>query len=190
MDARPEPSTVTRLLRRARDGDPDAYDLLLPQLYAELRHIARRHLRGERADHTLQPTALVHEAFLRLVGGTPQSFADRAHFLRASSQSMRRVLVDYARARNAAKRGSAFRITLDDNVVAADGGTADMLVLDDALERLSAAAPRCTRVVELRVFAGLEIPEIAEALGVSPATIKRDWQFARAWLARELDGAR
>jgi RNA polymerase sigma factor (TIGR02999 family) len=180
------PITVPRILEAGRHGDPAAYDQLLPLLYAELRAIAERHMQRERAEHTLQPTALVHEAFLRLTSGSAIEFADRAHFLRAASAVMRRVLVDHARARNAAKRGDALCVTLDESLVAAPDRSVDMLVLDDALTRLAAAEPRCAQVVELRFFAGLEVPEVAEALGTSTATVKRDWRFARAWLAREL----
>jgi RNA polymerase sigma-70 factor, ECF subfamily len=178
---------VTTLLERARGGDLAAYDRLLPLLYAELRDVAARYMRRERADHTLQPTALVHEAFLRLVGSSPTAFEDRAHFLRVAAQAMRRVLVDHARARNAAKRGGGLCVTFEENAVAADEQGVDVLVLDDALNRLAAAEPRWARVVELRFFAGLEVPEVAKVLGTSTATVKRDWRFARAWLARELD---
>ncbi len=178
--------TVTRLLGEARRGDPAALERVLPLLYTELHGIAAKHMRGERPDPTLQPTALVHEAFLRLADGAPASFEDRGHFLRTASQVMRRVLVDHARARNAAKRSSALRVTLDEAIAGRDDKIVDMLVLDDALTRLAAAEPRWAQVVELRVFGGLEVPEVAEALGVSAPTVKRDWRFAKAWLAREL----
>ncbi len=178
--------TVTRLLDDARRGDTAAFDQLLPILYAELKGIASNHMRGERPDHTLQPTALVHEAFLRLVDGTPATFENRNHFLRAASQAMRRVLVDHARARNAAKRSSNLRVTLDEAIAGRDDKIIDLLVLDDAMTRLAAAEPRWAQVVELRVFGGLEVPEVAEALGISTATAKRDWRFAKAWLAKEL----
>jgi RNA polymerase sigma factor (TIGR02999 family) len=177
---------VAELLDATRRGDAAAYDRLLPILYTELRAIAGHHMRGERPDHTLQPTALVHEAFLKLVGRSPEHFEDRAHFLRAASQAMRRVLVDYARARTAAKRSGDLRVTLDEAIAGRDDRIIDLLVLDDAMTRLSAAEPRWARVVELRVFGGLEVPEVAAALGISPATAKRDWQFAKGWLAREL----
>lgn len=177
---------VAELLDATRRGDAAAYDRLLPLLYNELRAIAGKHMRGERPDHTLQPTALVHEAFLRLVGGSTVHFEDRTHFLRAASQAMRRVLVDYARARGAAKRSGDLRVTLDESLAGHDDRIVDVLVLDDALTRLAAAEPRWARVVELRVFGGLEVPEVASALGISPATAKRDWQFAKGWLAREL----
>jgi RNA polymerase sigma-70 factor (ECF subfamily) len=177
---------VAELLDATRRGDAAAYDRLLPLLYNELRAIAGRHMRGERPDHTLQPTALVHEAFLRLVGGSPVHFEDRTHFLRAASQAMRRVLVDHARARTAAKRSGDLRVTLDEAIAGHDDRIVDLLVLDDAMTRLAAAEPRWARVVELRIFGGLEVAEVAEALGISPATAKRDWQFAKGWLAREL----
>jgi RNA polymerase sigma-70 factor, ECF subfamily len=181
----PAPETVTRMLQDARSGDRQALDRLLPLVYAELHRIAESHMRAERPDHTLQPTALVNEAFLRLVGGTPASFNDRTHFLSAASLAMRRVLVDHARMRQAAKRGG-LNVTLDDALVGAPAAGLDMLALDDALTRLAAADARSAQVVEMRFFGGLGIPEIAEALGTSPATVKRDWQFAKGWLAREL----
>ena len=187
MPAEPTaPHTVTQLLEHARAGDSAALNQLLPLIYAELHLIAERQMRSERPDHTLQPTALVHEAFLKLVGGGPIAFENRTHFLRAASQAMRRVLVDHARARNAAKRGAALNVTLDEQVVGKPEAVIDMLVLDDALTRLAAAEPRWAQVVELRFFGGLEVLEVAAALNTSPATVKRDWQFAKAWLAREL----
>lgn len=186
--------TVTRLLVEARGGSNDALDRLLRTLYGELHGIAERHMRGERKNHTLQPTALLHEAVLKLLGRSELSFDDRNHFLRSASQAMRRVLVDHARARNAQKRGGGLNVTLDESIEGQAGGLAgpesgvvDMLVLDQALDRLAAAEPRWAQVVELRYFAGLEITEVAEVLGTSTATVKRDWQFARAWLARALD---
>jgi RNA polymerase sigma-70 factor, ECF subfamily len=179
--------TVGRFLRDARHGDSEAVEKLLGIVYAELHMIAGRHMRRERPDHTLQPTALVHEAYLRLLGGAGLSADNRVHFLRTASSAMRRVLVDHARARNAQKRGGAVHVTLDDSVAGRDAPIIDMLVLDDALARLGAAEPRWAQVVELKFFGGLDIPEIATTLGLSPATVKRDWQFARAWLARALD---
>jgi RNA polymerase sigma-70 factor (ECF subfamily) len=176
---------VTDLLAASRHGDPAAFGQLLPLVYDELHVVAQRHMRGERPEHTLQPTALVHEAFLRLAG-LDVPYEDRAHFMRAASQAMRRVLVDHARARNAAKRGGNLRVTLDESLVPQDEGVVDLLVLDDALSRLAAAEPRCARVVELRFFGGLEVAEVAAAMGISTATAKRDWQFARAWLAKAL----
>lgn len=155
-------------------------------MYAELHAIAGHHLRRERPGHTLQPTALVHEAYLRLVGGTVLAATNRVHFMRAASRAMRQALVDHARARNAQKRGGALQVTLDDAIAGEETPILDMLALDDALTRLAAAEPRWAHVVELKFFGGLEVPDIAETLGVSPATVKRDWQFARAWLKREL----
>jgi RNA polymerase sigma factor (TIGR02999 family) len=180
------PQTVTQLLEDARSGDRAALDRLLPVVYAELHRIAESHMRGERPDHTLQPTALVHEAFLRLVGSAPVSYHDRTHFLSAASRAMRHVLVDHARMRQAAKRGPALNVTLDEALVGAQPEGVDMLALDDALTRLAGADPRAAQVVELRFFGGLGIAEVAAALDASPATVKRDWQFAKGWLAREL----
>ena len=159
---------------------------LLQIVYDELHTIAGRHLRHERPGHTLQPTALVHEAYLRLVGGNSVSAENRVHFLRAASRAMRQALVDHARARRALKRGGGLQVTLDDAIAGQEAPIIDMLALDDALARLAAAEPRWAQVVELKFFSGLDVPEIAQALGVSAATVKRDWQFARAWLAREL----
>ena len=182
-----EPESVSDLLRAWGDGDAEAGNRLMPLVYRDLKRRAGAYMGQERPDHTLQPTALVHEAFLRLLGGTPPNFESRTHFLRAASQTMRRVLVDHARARSAAKRGGGLSITLDDAVATDGEATVDMLVLDDALTRLADAEPRWAQVVELRFFAGLEVPEVADTLGISTATVKRDWRFARAWLARELD---
>ncbi len=179
--------TITRLLGEVRQGDALALEQLLPLVYAELHYIAERHMAGERPDHTLQPTALVNEAFLRLVGGTPAAFNDRTHFLRAASGAMRRVLVDYGRKRHAIKRGANLQVTLDDALVGAAPKALDILELDDALTRLAEADPRCAEVVELRFFGGLSLQEVADALAVSVATVKRDWQFARGWLANEID---
>ena len=189
--ARPE-HEITRLLQEARHGDRTAYDRILPLLYAELRGIAGRHMRHERDSHTLQPTALLHEALLRIFGDNAH-FDDRAHLIRTASRAMRHVLVDYARARSAAKRGHALFVTFDDAIdvqVATDGDgddrALDLLALDDALQELAVADPRCAQVVELRVFAGLDVTEVARILNVSTPTVKRDWAFARAWLSQRL----
>ncbi len=186
----PSPESVTRWLEAARAGDSAALERLLQALYAELHGIARRHMRGERAGHTLQPTALVHEAVLKLLGREDFAFAGRDHFLRAASLAMRRVLVDHARARKAARRDGGLRVTLLEDMVGSEDATVDVLALDDALTRLASVEPRWSQVVELRFLLGLDVTEVAEVLGTSTATVKRDWRFARAWLDRELrDGA-
>ncbi|MCL4867315.1 MAG: sigma-70 family RNA polymerase sigma factor [Gemmatimonadales bacterium] len=167
--------------------DALAPDLLLTQVYDELRTIARHHMRGERHDHTLVPTALVHEAYLSLYSRDAATYADRSHFLSAASRAMRHILVDHARSRRAGKRDGGVRITLDEAMAVGTPPELDLLELDDALVQLEAAEPRWARVVELRFFAGLELPEIAALLEVSTATVKRDWQFAKAWLARTLE---
>lgn len=177
---------ITRWLELARAGDTTALDRLMQTMYAELHGIAQRQMRNERSGHTLQPTALVHEAVLRLLGKSAPALENRNHFLRAASQTMRRVLVDHARARNAAKRGGGLTILRDQDPGQAAEQPIDILALDDALTRLAEAEPRWAQVVELRFFAGLEVTEAAEVLGISTATVKRDWRFARAWLAHEL----
>ena len=179
---------VTDLLLSWRHGDPAALDRLLPLVYDELRRIAARHLRRERAGHSLQPTGLVHEAYLRLVGAPGPEWQDRAHFFGVSARLMRQILVDHARARGAAKRGGAARrVTLTDHVEPAVERDLDLLALDEALRRLEEMDPVQGRVVELRYFTGLSIEETAEVLGKSPATVNREWRMARAWLRRELD---
>ncbi len=183
--AQPDP-TVANLLTQAGRGDSEALSRLLDVVYAELRSIAAAQMRGERPDHTLQPTALVHEAYVRLVGSGSRSLGDRSHFVNAASRVMRRVLIDHARARNAAKRSGNLRVTLDEGIAGGVEPVVDVLSLDNALNRLAAVEPRWAQVVELRFFGGLEITEVAALLEISTATVKRDWQFARAWLAREL----
>lgn len=182
---------VTTLLARWSSGDAGALEQLTPIVYDELRRIARRHLARERKDHTLQSTALVHEAYLRLIGGSGSEYQNRQHFFAVAAQVIRRVLVDHARAVNAAKRGGgAQKIVLEDQPEASAPAenVAEVLALHEALERLAAFDPQQARIVELRYFAGLSIEETAEVIGVSPATVKRDWVMARAWLARELKG--
>jgi RNA polymerase sigma factor (TIGR02999 family) len=182
---------VTRLLREARDGDSEAFDRLFPLVYDELHGAAQRALRAERPGHTLQPTELVHEAVLKLLGGETPAWQSRGHFVGIVARAMRQVLVDHARRRNAAKRGGGQAlVTLEEQVAAAGGRGAldpgELLALDEALDRLDAFAPRLRQVVELRWFAGLEEREIAQALGVTERTVQRDWAKARAWLHSEL----
>ncbi len=188
---------VTLLLRELGEGHADAGERLLPLLYDELRVLARGYMRRERADHTLQPTALVHEAYLRLVDQRDVAWRNRAHFMGIAAQAMRRVLVDHARRSRAAKRAGGRKVTLFDGVrpggdapsEAGNAAVVDILALDQALARLGELDPRAVRVVELRYFAGLDVTEVAELMGLSPATVKRDWRDARTWLRRELGHA-
>lgn len=175
-------SEITRLLRAARSGDQSAHDRLVPIVYDELRLMARTRLAGERSDHSLRPTELVHEAYLRLVQGDPK-WENRAHFFGAASRAMRRVLVDHARSRSALKRGGEVRrVTLGDVVASSEDPDVDLMDLDAALTALEAEDQRLSQVVHLRYFTGLSIEQVAEVLGVSPATVKRDWMYARTWL--------
>ncbi|CAN5221589.1 sigma-70 family RNA polymerase sigma factor [soil metagenome] len=168
-------------------GGRAAADHLVPLVYAELRRLAAGYIRAERSGHTLQPTALVHEAFVKLVDQPGARWKNRAHFIGVAAQLMRRILVDHARRRAAAKRGGGNRVTLLDEHAVTRTSTLDLLRVDDALARLACFDPRQSRIVELRFFGGLSIPETAEALAISPATVKRDWTMAKAWLHRELD---
>ncbi|HMF92704.1 MAG TPA: sigma-70 family RNA polymerase sigma factor [Vicinamibacterales bacterium] len=180
---------VTGLLRAWRDGDQAALEALMPLVHDELRRIARRCLNGERANHSVQTTELVNEAFLRLVDVQQVDWQSRTHFLALSARLMRRVLVDYARARGADKRGGgAVHVTLDDATVGGAAPAADVVRLDDALKALAALDERKSRVVELRFFGGLTVDETAAALEISSKTVLRDWEFARAWLHREVGG--
>ncbi len=185
-----EPKTaITDLLARAGGGHRDALDQLFPLVYAELRKIAGREMRGERPGRTLQTTALVNEAYIRLLKDATLSFQNRAHFLGIAARAMRQILVEHARARGAAKRGGAqVRITFDEARVAQPDAGVDVGALDDALERLARLDQRHARVIELRFFGGLSVEETAAAMGVSPATVKREFSLARAWLFRELSG--
>ncbi len=182
-----ETGEVTRLLRALEAGAHGVEEELIPLVYHELHRLAERYMRDERADHTLQPTALVHEAYLKLVEQRSTSWRNRAHFLAIAAQAMRRILVDHARRHRAAKRGGGRNVTLHDQMARAEGFDIDLLALDQALGRLEEQDPRSLRVVELRYFGGLGIEETAEVLSISPATVKRDWQLARSWLRRELE---
>jgi RNA polymerase sigma-70 factor, ECF subfamily len=183
-------SEVTQILNDWRAGDAQAADKLMPLVYDELRRLARDYLRRERVDHTLQPTALVHEAYVRLVDDKRVSWQNRAHFYGIAARLMRRILVDHARARNAIKRGGLVqKVPLDEARDLPPAATNDLVALDSALEDLAKTYPRKSEVVELKFFGGLEADEIAEVLQVSPKTVLRDWQFAKLWLCRELAGA-
>lgn len=178
---------VTRLLLAWRAGDQAAFEALIPLVYDELRRLAHHQLRGERHQLTLQTADLVHETYARLVDSSRVQWQNRAHFLAVAAQSMRRVLVDAARARQAQKRGGDYaRVDLDTELIVAGAPDVDMVALDDALRTLGAADARRARVVELRFFGGLTVEETAEVLGVSPETVMRDWKVARAWLYQQL----
>jgi RNA polymerase sigma factor (TIGR02999 family) len=183
------PGSVTELLVKWRGGDQEALQALLPLVYNELRRLARRRLQAERPHHTLQSTELVHEAYLRLAKSPPQEIENRLHFLAIASQLMREILVDYGRRRRASKRGGGCKITLNEAIVSAPNNELDVLVLDEALTSLSQLDGQQAKVVELRFFGGLSIEESSQVLGISPATVKRDWATARAWLKREIEGA-
>jgi RNA polymerase sigma factor (TIGR02999 family) len=191
MSLHPEPSPdVTQILKNWSEGDDDASASLMPLVYEELRRLARDYLRRERADHTLQPTALVHEAYLQLVGDTLVTWQNRAHFYGVAARVMRRVLVDHARAHNAAKRGGLEqKLSLDEARDLPAPAATDLVALDGALENLAKTYPRKSEVVELKFFGGLDANEIAKILRVSEKTVLRDWNFAKLWLCRELKAA-
>jgi RNA polymerase sigma factor (TIGR02999 family) len=182
-------SAVSDLLRAWGQGDVRARDDVLPLVYRELRRRAAGYLRKERPDHTLQPTALVHEAYLRLVGQDRTAWQNRAQFYGIAAQMMRRILVDHARARQAAKRpGGALQVSFDDRIGATTPRAWDLLALDEALNKLHALDPRLSQIVELRYFAGLSETAVAEVMALSRSTVTREWQAARVWLYRQLTG--
>ena len=186
---RPTSSSVTELLRAWSDGDKAALDQLIPVVYDELRRQASRYLRRERPGHTLQTTALVNEAYLRLVDQKNVRWQNRAHFFGIAAQLMRRILVDHARTKHRAKRGgAALRVSINDAMVMTKDRDIDLVALDEALNHLAKLDPQQSKVVELRFFSGLNVEETAEVLGISPATVKRDWSVAKAWLHREISG--
>ncbi len=183
------PNLVTVLLAKWRAGDEQALEALVPLVYNELRRVAHRYLRHERPDHTLQSTALVHEAYLRLLKQGTHEFENRAHFFAISAQLMRQILVEYARHGNAAKRDAGHMLTLDDNMGLVKTRGVDLVALDDALKALAALDARQSRIVELRFFGGLSTEETAAVLGISSATVKRDWATAKVWLHHEISKA-
>jgi RNA polymerase sigma factor (TIGR02999 family) len=186
---RPSPARVSRWLDEARSGRHEAMSALMPVVYDELRRVARAYMQRERPGQTLQATALVHEAYLRLLGERHVSWQNRAHFCAIAANSMRQILIERARRRHAQKRGGgAERVTLDERLAAAPSPAVDLEALDEALTRLAALDPKRARIVELKYFGGLTIEEIAEVTRTSPATVKRGWALARAWLRREIYG--
>jgi len=181
------PNDVTQLLVAWGNGDQAARDQLMPLVYAELHRLAHRHIKKERPGHTLQTSALVNEAFVRLVDQRDVHWQSRAHFFGIAAQMMRRILVDYARKRRFAKRGgNQLQVSLNEELVAANQRSAEVVLLDDALTQLAEIDERKSKVVELKFFGGLSIEETAEALGVSPGTVMRDWTLAKAWLRRAM----
>jgi RNA polymerase sigma factor (TIGR02999 family) len=182
------PGEITRLLAEIRHGDQEAAPRLAELVYQELHRMAKRSMSGERADHTLQPTVLVHDAFLRLVGNSRVNWADRKHFFAVAGMLMRRILIDHARQVRAQKRGSGGKLSLEGVTPLTEAMSDELLALDEALTRLAELDPRQSQVVELRFFAGLSEEEIARALDVSPRTVKRDWVIARAWLHSQIGG--
>jgi RNA polymerase sigma factor (TIGR02999 family) len=178
---------VTRLLNAAQSGDREANERLLPLIYADLKRRARNQLRGERANHTLNTTALVHEAYLKLVGERVSDWENRRHFLSIASQAMRRILIDHARARLAEKRGgNQQKATYNDDLMGKEDNFAELVALDAALSKLEKLDERQARIVELQFFGGLTQDEIAQTLDISLATVKREWRLARAWLTRTM----
>jgi RNA polymerase sigma-70 factor, ECF subfamily len=179
---------ISRLLRAWSEGDQSALDDLTPVVYEELRRLAHYHMARERAGHSLQTTALVNEAWMRLVDYKRMKWQDRAHFFAASAQVMRRILVDYARAHNVKRGAGMQRLSLEEGAAVGGDRAAELVALDDALTALARLDPRKVRIIEMRFFGGLSVEETAEVLKVSPATVKRDWSIARLWLYRELIG--
>ncbi len=178
---------VTQILKRASDGDGSAVNRLMPLVYNELRALAERYLRRERPSHTLQATALVHEAYVRLIRQEDVEWQNRAHFFAVAAQAIRRILVDHARGKQRAKRGGdRERVRLDEDVAVPAERDLDLVALDEALEKLARLHARQARIVELRFFAGLNLKDVATYLGISPRTVDGDWGMARAWLRREL----
>jgi RNA polymerase sigma factor (TIGR02999 family) len=178
---------ISQLLMRYNNGDQEAFDQLMPLIYGELRKMAKRYMRGQPTGHTLQTTALIHEAYLKLAIQEEKQWQNRAHFFGVAAHAMRNILVDYARAQQADKRGGEARaVSLDEAAMVTGERAAEVVALDDALNSLAKLAPRQSRVVELRYFGGLNVEETAEVLKISAETVTRDWRMAKAWLLREL----
>ena len=180
---------VSGLLNKWRSGDQEALQALIPLVYQELRRIAQRHLRRERPDHTLQSTALVHEAYLRLMKQGPAEVENRGHFMAIASSLMRQILVDHARGHRAAKRGGGLKLELKEDMGLRSAPNVDLVTLDNALKELARLDPQQSRIVELRFFGGLSIEDTADVIGISRTTVKREWATARAWLRREVGKA-
>lgn len=187
MAAMHDAQTATQILQQLSAGDEDAAGRLLPLVYEELRARAAAHFRHQPADHTVQPTALVHEAYIKMIDQTAPQWKDRAHFLAVAATAMRQILIDHARASKADKRGGNWqRVALDGEDAASGLSELDVLALDDALQELAKVDPRQARIVELRFYGGLSVDEVSESLGVSPRTVDMDWKMAKAWLSRAL----
>ena len=184
------PGELTTLLDAVHEGDPQAKSRVLEMVYDSLRRLATAQMQGERSDHTLEPTALVHEVYLRLMGDAPSRWQNRAHFFGAAAEAMRRILVDHARSRLAKKRGGELKqVAMHDRMASPDYCFEEVLGVDEALNRLADVDPEKCRIVQLRYFAGLTVEEAAEAMGISERSVKRHWRFAKAWLYRELGKA-
>jgi RNA polymerase sigma factor (TIGR02999 family) len=191
VEIQPSKQQITRLLQSWQEGNQSALDELVPMVYAELHRLAHHYMSGERTDHTLQTTALVNEAYIRLVDSAHANWENRSHFFGVCAQVMRRILVDWARSRKALKRGGvASSLELNEALAAVKEPSTDLVAVDDALQVLAAVDPRKARVIELRFFGGLSVSETAEVLKVSEETVHRDWRLAKSWLRRELSGER
>ena len=183
----PSPQEVTQLLKAWSGGDEAAFEQLMPLVYEELRRVAKRYMGRERAGHTLQTTALVHEAYLRIAGQRRAQWENRSQLFAIAAQQMRRILVDYARSHGASKRGgAAVKVSLDNAMLVSRERSAAALVVDESLTKLAVLDPEQARITELRFFGGLTVEETAEVIGISPATVKREWTMAKAWLTRDL----
>jgi len=188
MAGEPDKNEISGFLRAWSDGDQSALDRLTPVVYEELRHLAHHYMQRERPGHTLQTTALVNEAYIRLVDYRRMKWQDRAHFFAVAAQVMRRILVDDARSHNIKRGGGVQHVALDDVAVVSSDRTGDLVALDDAMNALARLDPRKMQIIEMRFFGGLSVEETAEVLKVSPATVRRDWSIAKFWLYRELGG--